>query len=99
MSDVVLLICALVDDPMSTPSATSTRGHYCHVCADEIWMSPRMKNYWDEHPSSRPTCPRCATNMPDADDADVRALPGDRVDHETAQALHRGLRRHYGTNK
>jgi hypothetical protein len=87
------LVCALVGDPRSTPSPGSTRGQWCNICAAEVWMSVRMKRFYDLHPQADVICARCSVGV--ATD-DVEALPGDNITEAEVRHLQEWLRRMYG---
>lgn len=78
--DDIAVICLTVDYMPFDP--TSTRGHYCHKCATEVWMGARAVDFCREHPKVKILCAPCA--MEDEPD-EVCALPGDVVGASVAK--------------
>jgi hypothetical protein len=70
------IICLAVDPDRLPGDPASTRGHYCHECDAEVWMSKLASQFWDAHPRAEILCPTCAVK---GELDEVAALPGDKA--------------------
>lgn len=92
----VHLICGSVGDPLVNVTPGTTRGHYCSICATELWMSKLMREAWERNPQYVPICAPCCVGLTeDDDDVTVRGIPGDPY-ADRAPEIHRALKRIYG---
>ncbi len=92
----VRMICGSVGDPLVNITPGSTRGHYCVICAQELWMSVHMQRAWERNPKATPICAPCCVGLTeDADEVDVRGVEGDPYAYRAGQ-IHDALKRIYG---
>lgn len=76
---------------------SSTRGHYCTVCATEVWMSGRMRAFWKANPDATVVCGECSVGLAENDpNFRVEALPGDRWGKRILRHMPQILRAKYG---
>ena len=91
----MVLVCLTTDRFPGDP--TSTRGHYCMKCADEVWMSAKMRAFWAEHPQATVVCGECSIDMAeDDDDFEIQPLPGDDVGKAILEQMPDIVKRAYG---
>jgi hypothetical protein len=70
MDERPVLICSTVES-LPEPVEGSTRGHYCEVCAAELWRSPSS----DELPDNVVTmCALCAIGVMETE-SEVQIMP------------------------
>jgi hypothetical protein len=93
--DEVRMICGSVGDPLINITPGSTRGHYCVICAQELWMSKFMREHWERNPKATPICAPCAIGLEDGAEVQVQGIPGDPY-ADRAQDIHRAMKRIYG---